>query len=127
MIICDFCQKEVPHFPMKILEKNDIQVFYCETCRAEYIYHKRNEFVSARHLYTTIKDKTYRWSISYYQDDDDDGFHKMARLYYIKDPGLPGISYNLGMELLQRFEPGHYSVITPENIINKIKFMLLFL
>lgn len=123
--ICRFCQKETVFVPLKIKHKarspsvqdttRVIPVYYCYDCQAEYAFFGSLLNV---HLYATIKDRMYRWSIEW------DG--AMGRLWYVGKPGIPGQTTNKEMQLVKDFKQT-YPKITPQNIQEKLRFLLTFL
>lgn len=125
---CRFCQKETVYVPLTIKYKarsagittslpkpKVIPVYYCYDCRAEYAFFGGLLNV---HLYTTIKDRMYRWSVEW------DG--SMGRLWYVGMPGTPGKAENKDLRLVKDFKQT-YPKITPQNIQEKLRFILTFL
>jgi len=95
-----------------------MKVDFCVTCSAEYVYwmdEKQTPY--AIHLYVEIGDKTYRWS-SY-------NGNVTGHLWYIEEPGIPGITNNRKCKLLKTLQEDPQ--ITPQNIADKINFLLLFM
>lgn len=119
MIICDFCKQEAPHTPIQALESKGLKIYFCENCNTEYTLWN-DQTPAARHMYVTINDKLYRWTITRA------GQGVKAYLRYYKDPGIPGAMVNRNQELLQIFTES-IPEITPDNIEQKIRFILLFL
>jgi hypothetical protein len=115
--ICNFCQKEAKYKSSARFEKHNLVIYFCDACDAEYIFWATGE-LAATHLYTTINDKCYRWSVSK---------NSKAKLWYIREPGESGVRLDQNLKRLKSFASGSYSEITPANIKDKIKFMLLFL
>lgn len=60
----------------------------------------------------------YRWSV------EDDG--KLGRLWHVGQPGVPGIEPNRKMFLIKSFKES-LPTITPQNIEEKLRFILVFL
>lgn len=117
--ICKFCQREAPKAPLPGYE-NGWQVYFCEPCQAEYVYNQKGWANPATiHLYVLINDKMYRWTTVSHNGS--------ARLYYIKWPGVPGEKINRGLKQLQFFQDIGQTVVTPDNIEEKIKIMLMLL
>lgn len=118
---CMFCQNETAYVPLIIKGGNGdntyhtFEVHYCFECHAEYVHWGP---VNAVHLYTVVNHRTYRWSLEL------DG--SAARLWYIDEPGIPGVRQNKGVKLVKNFK-GKYPAITPQNIEEKLRFILLFL
>lgn len=117
---CKFCQKDAVYVPLVIKggrgdsKYHTFDVRYCYECAAEYVDWGG---ITSIHLYTTINSRMYRWSI------EDGG--TLARLWYIGEPGEPGVRANRKLKLVKSFK--ETPQITPENIERKLRFMLLFL
>lgn len=127
MRVCRFCLQEVPYKPLKEMDENDIDVHFCYTCNAEYLYWKlfgenENEWVSWS-LYVTIGDKMYRWTYS---------SAETAQLWYVKEPGEPGTRANHKLDLLyycgfkNALESTPIPDINPQNAVEKIKLLIMF-
>jgi len=118
---CKFCQKETAPVPLIIKGGNGdnkyhtFDVHYCYDCAAEYVDWAG---VVSIHLYVTINNRMYRWSV------EDKG--SLARLWYVGEPGEPGVRANRKMFLIKSFKED-FPQITPENIERKLRFILLFL
>jgi hypothetical protein len=118
---CTFCQKETVYVPLIVKNKDGkatnrvFQVYYCYDCQAEYAYFGSIKNV---HLYTTINNRMYRWSLELNGS--------MGRLWYVGEPGEPGVRPNRKLELVKNFQ-SMFPTITPQNIQDKLKFILLFL
>ncbi len=116
---CKFCQKETAYVPLTLSHSGisaiKINAYFCHDCQYEYApiggmkYH---------HLYKMVNNRMYRWSI--------EDTTKVARLWYVGQPGIPGQVPNKDLKILKTFED-HYPEITPENVERKLKFILLFL
>lgn len=119
MIYCKFCKQVAPYTPLDEMEAYGVKVYFCVTCQAEYLFWSEADSCSVS-LYTEINHKLYRFTT------DKAG---IIRLWYIKDPGLPGTRINRNLTLLKVFgtEKNEVSEITPQNINNKIRTWLLFL
>jgi hypothetical protein len=116
-LVCKFCQKDTVYVPLQV-KKWTFEVHYCYDCAAEFVDHKI-DYGKTVHLYTTVNDRMYRWSIL----EDIDGY--VGHLWYIAEPGEPGIKPNRKLKLLKTFhEPPE---IVPENVARKISIMLVFL
>lgn len=121
---CKFCAKETVYVPLIIKGGNGdksfhkFDVHYCYNCAAEYV-----KFGDANsiHIYTTINNKMYRWSVN-----DIESHPQLGTIWYIGEPGEPGVRTNRKLKLLKSFH-GNFPQITPENIERKLRFMLLFL
>lgn len=118
-VICRFCRKEAPHIPIKELERIGVKNYWCETCRAEYLIWEDSEITNSCTLYTTIKDKCYCWSTT---------ATGRAALWYVEDPGELGKEMQKNRRVLFSIAPrDNQPTITPENVNQKIKTMLVFL
>lgn len=116
---CVYCQKETVYVPLQFRSssghKHTMEVHYCYDCAAEYVHWGQ---VNSKHLYTVINNRTYRWSIEI------DG--SLGRLWAIDEPGVPGKSPNRGLTVVKSFGD-KYPTITPQNVNEKLRFILLFL
>lgn len=128
MIICTFCQKEtldksLPLEPSNMSAKTGrlLRVNFCEKCLAEYVYWSEgDEIPFVTNLYITINDKMYRWSRDYHEGK--------GRLWYVEEPGEPGSRPNKKLKLLKTFHKADETPnITPQNIVEKVKLILLFM
>jgi hypothetical protein len=111
---CKFCQKETIYAPLHYGGRK-FEVYYCFDCMTEYV-HWAN--INNVHQYAMINDRMYRWSIEL------DG--TLGRLWYVAEPGTPGKIPNKGLKLVKSFKQ-NYPTITPQNIQEKLRFILLFL
>lgn len=120
---CKFCQKDNVYVPLIIKGGNGsskyhtFEVYYCYDCAAEYVNYGENSV----HLYTTLNDKMYRWSVNMIAGQPDYG-----TIWYVGEPGEPGVRPNKKMKLLKSFTD-NLPQVTPKNIQSKLRFMLLFL
>lgn len=118
-VICRFCQQPVPYSPIDQASKMGLDIYWCQTCQAEYLYFRDSTFASSCSLYTQIKDKTYRWTTT---------ATDRSILWYVKTPGTPKITINKDCELLYSMGPeDNQPNITPNNIQHKVKTYLIFL
>lgn len=116
--ICDFCQQEAAYVPLPVNNTGrNLAIHFCKPCGAEYVYWCVDGERAATHLYVVINDKTYRWTTY--------PTRAAAFLAYIEEPGIPGIRPNQKIKNLQKFID--HPFITPQNINEKIRFMLPFL
>lgn len=127
--ICDFCHRETKYVPLVIkatvpnfganvaARQRSIRVHFCYGCQAEYVFWLGPNGEPTVHLYVSINDAVYRWSV------DSDGI--FGRLWHIKEPGVPGVKQNTKSDLLKTFK-GNLPDITPQNIDEKIRFILLW-
>lgn len=97
------------------LGPKQIEAYFCYDCNYEYALLGG---VENHHLYTTINNRMYRWSV------EEDG--ATARLWYVGEPGIPGVQPNRKMFHIKSFKE-HFPQITPQNIERKLRFILLFL
>lgn len=121
---CHYCQKETQYAPIPIVGTHStadrgktLRVHYCADCAAEYVYWSHDGELGSVHLYTIVNNKMYRWSTSVGE--------KKARLWYVEKPGIPGKQANQGLALLKTLE--EHPDLTPQNVGEKIRFMLPFL
>jgi hypothetical protein len=114
-IICRFCQNPAEHKPLPEAETLAMEIYFCFTCGAEYSTYsgRLNIYYS---LYTFINNRLYRWSTG----------GVSSYLYYISVPGIPGVKVNSGVTLVTSFDSELLN-ITPQNINEKIKTILMFL
>jgi len=116
---CKFCQKETDYVPLVIKGGNGdnsfhtFEVYYCYGCAAEFVEWRA---APATHLYTTINNRMYRWSIG----------TESCHIWYVGKPGEPGVRPNKDLKLVKTFK-SDFPQITPENIERKLRFILLFL
>ena len=111
---CYFCNKKVAYEPLTEMERFEAKVFFCHFCLVEYVYWSNNHVTYS--IYSTYRDKMYRWTAS----------NTRARLWYVKNPGIPGTKKNQNIELLKTFN-SDIPNITPDNFIDKLPIYLLFL
>jgi hypothetical protein len=126
-MICTFCQQETIDKSLPLELSNTTTVFrllkvnFCEKCVAEYVYWSEgDEIPFVTNLYVTINGKMYRWSLHYHEEK--------GRLWYVEEPGEPGIRANKKLKLLKTFHKADETpIITPQNILEKVKLILLFM
>ena len=120
---CQFCPGEAAYAPLEVMTQHGSEIFFCATCQAEYIYYTYNtsdiKAISIS-LYTELKDKMYRWTIF----TDSTGVRNS--LWYVKEPGLPGVKPNRKLKCLLSYRE-EMPPITPQNIQSKISSWLTFL
>lgn len=115
--------------PINELAEQGLYSYFCTPCSSEYVAwisaHDRIiriqpdiEYKGSLHLYTTINEKLYRWTVSLDM--------KVAYLRHYKEPGVPGKIPNRKSELLHVFRD-NIPEITPANIKEKIQTFLIFL
>lgn len=118
-VICQFCQRKVPYISIRELEKIGVENHWCDVCRAAYLIWKDSDVPDSCSLYTIIKDKCYCWTTT---------ATGRAALWYVKNPGELGKELTHDRELLFSMAPeDNQPKITPENVSQKIKTMLVFL
>ena len=119
---CKFCTSHATYSPIERMETFGIKVYFCHPCQAEYLYFSRNNIVSEKpasySLYTTINNKMYRWTTI-----SGGG----VNVWYVKKPGVPGVSINGGMELVAHIKEIEPFSINPQNIQTKLRTFLPFL
>ena len=116
--LCDFCQKETVYCPITISKKQrKLTTYFCYDCKAEYVCWSGAN-VTARHLYTVIDEKCYRWSVTMISN--------VGHIWLILEPGIPGKQANKKLELVRVFKED-VPIITPDNIKDKLSTYLLFL
>jgi hypothetical protein len=120
--LCQFCQTETAYAPLMDM-KGHAEIFFCSNCQAEYLYYTYGtETISAFSisLYTEINDKMYRWTI--YRDF----YIHRATLWWVGDPGIPGVKSNRKMKCLWSCSE-EMPELTPQNVKEKISHWLSFL
>lgn len=115
---CKYCHQLTAYAPLKEMEEHGVKVYFCVICSAEYTFWQDGDPMS-ENLYITIRDKMYRWNYSPAADE--------ARLWYIKNPGIPGTRKNEDVKFLQVFKGSDIPNITPSNFEEKLRTYLLFL
>ncbi len=118
-LLCKFCSKDTVYVPLQV-SRRKFEVHYCYDCSAEYVNYGDGE-AKAVHLYITMSNKMYRWSV-----DEDEDHTQFGRIWYVGEPGVPGERPNRKMKMLKSFNQ-YFPSITPENIERKLRFILLFL
>ncbi len=111
---CIYCKKEVPPAPLPEMESLGATVFFCHACKTEYVFWSDGELAS-HSLYTKINDRTYRWTVG----------AGVCQLWYIGDPGEPGVRVNKNMQSIKAFNFKNSPNITPNNIQQKIRTILV--
>jgi hypothetical protein len=118
ILLCKFCQKPVALSPVEEAIRMNVQRYWCGVCRAEYLMFPHEEVPNSISLYTCRGDKFYRWTVT-----------KTGRavLYYVKQMfNEQHLSHDC--EVLYSMSPeDNQPDITPENVADKIKTMLIFL
>jgi hypothetical protein len=117
-LICKFCQKETTYVPLRVADRRTFEVHYCFSCNAEYVDYGSDDG-KATHLYTEIDKKMYRWSVTEHKAK------LSGYVWYVGEPGVPGVVPNKRLRLLKSFETP--PTIVPNNVEQKIRFILLFL
>lgn len=120
MKICKFCNQEVKDAPVDEMSKHGIGVFFCHACQAEYLFFRSGHCASVS-LYTNINERCYRWTVTSVDT---------AQLWYVKEPGIPGVKKNEGMAPVKSFNKDKGDAIpqlTPANVNGKVRMWLPFL
>lgn len=120
---CRFCLKPPVSTPLDEMKRHNIEVYFCYTCKAEYLYWNDGELASWS-LYITHHDKMYRWTVSVWQSET--GLKNTGQLWYVKDPGIPGTRKNSNLQLIKTFTED-FPAITPENFPIKLPTYLIFI
>lgn len=113
---CHFCLEQISSAPIEELTKFGMQVYFCHTCLAEYVFVGNGKSLSHYNLYATINNKMYRWTIN----------DSCALLRYVKCPGQVGSIVNRDLGILKIFK-SDIPIITPQNIKDKLQTYLIFL
>ena len=117
-IECKFCKEEAIYSPIDELKKHAVNIFFCHTCRAEYLVFPDGKIASTS-LYTDINEKMYRWTVA---------SNNKGTLSLINNPGIPGTRKNGEMISIKSFNDTFKNInITPDNIKEKIQAWLIFL
>ncbi len=117
---CSYCGGFAGYAPIPEMDYHEADVYFCHRCQAEYVYFRRSESLANTSLYTTINGKMYRWSEN----------RGIGQLFHIKIPGITGQKKNEGLEMVRAFDPDRGDAvphITPQNIADKIRTILVFL
>jgi len=116
---CQFCQQFPLYNPLEEMEHYGVKIFFCHTCKAEYLYWRTNQNYSSVSLYTEIQGKMYRWT---YRTQ---GY---SQLWWVKNPGIPGTRRNRDLQSILHVSPEEgIPDITPANINSRVRTWLLFL
>lgn len=121
MKTCQFCLKDTVYVPLQVSPKHTFHVYWCNDCSAEYL---SRDGVSSTHLYTLISGRMYRWSIN--QNEHNIVEPYTGSLWFIGEPGEPGVRPNKKLKLLKTFKDP-LPQITPQNVERKLRFILVFL
>lgn len=115
---CMFCPNMAGYSPLGEMEYFRVSVYFCHNCNAEYLYY-RDGTRASHSLYIKIEEKTYRWTVTCAGE---------AVLFYVKEPGIPGVKKNEGLTAIMSFnKDDKYPYITPQTIETKIRVWLPFL
>jgi hypothetical protein len=118
---CQFCLGEAQYAPLEVMTQYGYEIYFCATCQAEYIYYNTpNIKATSVSLYAEVKDKLYRWTA--YRE----GAEIRHTLWWVREPGLPGIKANRKMKCLLSYKE-EMPIITPKNIQSKIFSWLPYL
>lgn len=119
---CEFCETQTTYVPLATgtdyptARSRTLRVHFCRDCQAEYVYWSDDGALASIHLYTTINEKMYRWSMV----PGTSG----GRLWHVGEPGIPGKEPNKKLALLKNLD---LNSITPSNVEEKIRTYLPFL
>lgn len=114
--ICKFCRQEATYAPLSEMSRHAISIFFCYNCSAEFTFWSDGQPASES-IYIEMNRKTYRWTITVHNN--------YGYIWYIEEPGVPGISTNKKPHLIVRFKED-VPQITPANIKEKFKTYLVF-
>lgn len=130
--LCRFCNQLVTYAPLQVDIRTRIgfDLFFCSPCQTEYSYKDasnifyKHAILESFSLYTTINDKLYR--VHYQINDSRLGFQKdKMYIWYVKTPGIPGVSPNRNVKLIKSFKhDGNF--LTPQNVNARLQTWLAF-
>lgn len=116
-MICQFCQKEPNLSTIEEAVRMNVRRYWCGNCMAEYLMWEGDETINSMSLYTQRGEKTYRWTTT---------STGRAILYYV--PVMFTNQHFSRCEVLFSLGPeDNHPKITPDNVADKIKTMLIFL
>jgi hypothetical protein len=115
---CQFCHKEPELSPVEETIRMRVERYWCGNCRAEYLMFRNEESPNSTSLYIQRGDKCYRWTTTR---------TGRAALYYVKQM-FDKEHLSRDCEVLYSMSPeDNQPEITPDNVADKIKTMLIFL
>lgn len=117
---CSHCGGFAGYVPIAEMDAHEVDVYFCTRCQAEFTYFRNSGLLASSSLYTTINSRMYRWCC----------IRGTYQLWHIKEPGIPGKMKNGDREMIRAFSPNKGESIpniTPLNIEEKIKTILVFL
>jgi hypothetical protein len=117
---CKFCGRPAPYAPLEEVSRYGMSVYFCHHCQSEYLHYQSGN-ISGINLYTKINGETYRWSCT--------PDRKIASLWYIGDPGIPGEKVNKDLQCIRQFDADKGDIfpeMTPQNVEAKIRMLLVF-
>lgn len=115
IVYCSFCGKVTPEVKCDGLNKHGLDVYYCNECSTEYLYWSDGKFAGI-YLYVNIGERSYRWSTN---SDKTKGYLRRCQPSPHAETPYP-------VKLLASFD-APLPEITPDNIEQKVKTMLVFL
>lgn len=113
---CKHCEQMAVHAPLPKLELLGIHVYFCDPCKAEYVYHEDYTMWSES-IYVTVNSKMFRWTRSALGS---------GQIWFIGVPGIPGVIENKEVSLIKHFDED-IPIINPSNIYKKLHTLLTFL
>jgi hypothetical protein len=130
-MICKFCQKEVPYSPLELTGKSRgrvIHVYFCNDCKAEYVFFVKSEDMFSYSLYTVINGRTYRWAV--YSNTSPAPHSNTSPaprgvLFHVGEPGIPGVKANAKVKQIIALHD--VPDLTPQNIEAKVRTILTFM
>jgi hypothetical protein len=115
---CQFCQQDIKSSPIEEAIRMGADRYWCDKCQAEYLMFRHEDEPNSVSLYVSLNDKNYRWTAT-----------RTGRglLFHVGEMFNPQhLSHDC--EVLFSLSPeDHKPNITPDNVVEKIKTMLIFL
>jgi len=113
---CKYCSRDLNQIDSDENKRINAKVFYCESCRAEYLFTSNNILASVS-MYVTFNDRVYRWT------EINNGKRQLWHVLNFKSPGSRSLSNNKNIFSIENSTIN----LTPETVINKIKFYIQIL
>jgi len=114
---CKFCGGGAGYAPIDTLKYSHIDVYFCHTCSAEYVFWgKVNPKNQTYSIYTQIGDRHFRVTVN---------SDNTCTIWFIGEIGVPGKSLNQKLKKIKHFN--YIPDITPSNINQKLRSWLPFL
>ncbi len=113
---CKYCDSDLKIIDSEENKRINVKVLYCDSCRAEYLSTSNNILASVS-MYVTFNDKTYRWT------EINNGTRQLWHVLDFKYPGSRSLSNNKKIFSTRNSDIN----LTPQTIINKIKFYIQIL